>query len=84
LQLDKEVRGLVSQTSSLTERTVRDKFARLSHVSTALNLDSPAEILYNRGDNPRTKNRRLTGREVKQVLRLRRDFAPDDIELLAL
>jgi hypothetical protein len=29
-------------------------------------------------------NWRLTGREVKQVLRLRRDFAPDDIELLAL
>ena len=84
LQLDKEVRGLVSQTSSLTERTVRDKFARLSHVSTALNLDSPAEILDYWGDNAGTMNWRLTGREVKQVLRLRRDFAPDDIELLAL
>ena len=84
LQLDKEVRGLVSQTSSLTERTVRDKFARLSHISTALNLDSPAEILDYWGENAGTMNWRLTGREVKQVLRLRRDFAPDDIELLAL
>jgi len=84
LQLDKEVRGLVSQTSNLTERTVRDKFARLSHISTALNLDSPAEILDYWGDNAGTMNWRLTGREVKQVLRLRRDFAPDDIELLAL
>ena len=84
LQLDKEVRGLVSQTSSLTERTVRDKFARLSHISTALNLDSPAEILDYWGENAGTMNWRLTGREVKQVLRLRRDFAPDDIELLTL
>ena len=84
LQLDKEVRGLVSQTSSLTERTVRDKFARLSHISTALNLDNPAEILDYWGENAGTMNWRLTGREVKQVLRLRRDFAPDDIELLAL
>ena len=84
LQLDKEVRGLVSQTSSLTERTVRDKFARLSHISTALNLDNPAEILDYWGENAGTMNWRLTGREVKQVLRLRRDFAPDDIELLTL
>ena len=68
LQLDKEVRGLVSQTSNLTERTVRDKFARLSHISTALNLDSPAEILDYWGDNAGTMNWRLTGREVKQVL----------------
>lgn len=84
LQLDKEVRGLVSQSSSLTERTVRDKFARLSQISTILNLDSPAEIHDYWGENSGTVHWRLTGREAKQVLRLRRDFSPDDIELLAL
>ncbi|KAM0005187.1 hypothetical protein Hdeb2414_s0218g00837281 [Helianthus debilis subsp. tardiflorus] len=45
LQLDRDVRALVSHFSSMTQRTVRDKFARLTQMATILNLEKVSEIL---------------------------------------
>lgn len=35
----------VSHLSEFTQRTVRDKFARLTQMSTVLSLETPSEIL---------------------------------------
>ncbi|KAI3973824.1 hypothetical protein MKX01_030400 [Papaver californicum] len=45
LQLDRDARSLVSHFSGMTQRTVRDKFARLTQISTILNLEKVYEIL---------------------------------------
>ncbi|KAG8653422.1 hypothetical protein MANES_05G016350v8 [Manihot esculenta] len=45
LQLDRDTRALVSHFSSMTGRTVRDKFARLTQIATILNLEKASEIL---------------------------------------
>ncbi|KAF9596806.1 hypothetical protein IFM89_013592, partial [Coptis chinensis] len=45
LQLNRDVRALVSHFSSMTQRTVRDKFARLTQMATILNLEKVSELL---------------------------------------
>ncbi|KAF9589205.1 hypothetical protein IFM89_019714 [Coptis chinensis] len=45
LQLDRDVRALLSHFSSMTQRTVRDKFARLTQMATILNLEKVSELL---------------------------------------
>ncbi|XP_043812584.1 conserved oligomeric Golgi complex subunit 4 isoform X2 [Manihot esculenta] len=51
LQLDRDTRALVSHFSSMTGRTVRDKFARLTQIATILNLEKASEILNFWGEN---------------------------------
>ena len=70
--LEKDVRNIVACTSALTQRTVRDKFARLSQMATLLNLETPAEVLDYWGDDAMMW--RLTPFEVKRVLKLRTEF----------
>jgi hypothetical protein len=45
LAMDRDVRTLVSHLAELTQRTVRDKFARLTQMATVLSLETPSEIL---------------------------------------
>ncbi|KAK9928418.1 hypothetical protein M0R45_025554 [Rubus argutus] len=45
LQLNRDTRALVSHFSSMTQRIVRDKFARLTQMITILNLEKVSEIL---------------------------------------
>lgn len=79
LQLDRDVRLLVSALSDITQRTVRDKFARLTQMATVLGLEQAREILDYWGDNSGAMTWRLTEADVRQVLSLRVDFSRQEI-----
>ncbi|XP_061338849.1 conserved oligomeric Golgi complex subunit 4 [Gastrolobium bilobum] len=84
LQLDRDARALVSHFSIMTQRTVRDKFARLTQMATILNLEKVSEILDFWGENSGPMTWRLTPAEVRRVLGLRVDFKPEAIAALKL
>ncbi|KAK2993312.1 hypothetical protein RJ640_006800 [Escallonia rubra] len=84
LQLDRDARALVSHFSSMTQRTVRDKFARLTQMATILNLEKVSEILDFWGENSGPMTWRLTPAEVRRVLSMRVDFKPEAIAALKL
>ncbi|KAI3517089.1 hypothetical protein L1887_16296 [Cichorium endivia] len=84
LQLDRDVRALVSHFSGMTQRTVRDKFARLTQMATILNLEKVSEILDFWGENAGPMTWRLTPAEVRRVLGMRLDFKPEAIAALKL
>lgn len=84
LQLDRDTRALVTHFSSVTQRTVRDKFARLTQMATILNLEKVSEILDFWGENSGPMTWRLTPAEVRRVLSLRIDFKPEAISALKL
>nr|XP_043625281.1 conserved oligomeric Golgi complex subunit 4 [Erigeron canadensis] len=84
LQLDRDVRVLVSHFSGMTQRTVRDKFARLTQMATILNLEKVSEILDFWGENSGPMTWRLTPAEVRRVLGMRVDFKPEAIAALKL
>ncbi|KAK3004784.1 hypothetical protein RJ639_020123 [Escallonia herrerae] len=84
LQLDRDARALVSHFSSMTQRTVRDKFARLTQMATVLNLEKVSEILDFWGENSGPMTWRLTPAEVRRVLSMRVDFKPEAIAALKL
>lgn len=84
LQLDRDARTLVGHFSSMTQRTVRDKFARLTQMATILNLEKVSEILDYWGENSGSMTWRLTPAEVRRILGLRVDFKPEAIATLKL
>ncbi|XP_057291059.1 conserved oligomeric Golgi complex subunit 4-like [Hydractinia symbiolongicarpus] len=84
LQFDKELRSLIQYLTSITEWTVRDKFARLSQIATILNLEKVSELLEYWGENSGPLTWRLTPGEVRNVLSLRNDFRKEDIQRLKL
>ncbi|XP_021747647.1 conserved oligomeric Golgi complex subunit 4-like [Chenopodium quinoa] len=84
LQLDRDTRTLVSHFSSMTQRTVRDKFARLTQMATILNLEKVSEILDFWGENSGPMTWRLTPADVRRVLGLRVDFKTEAIASLKL
>jgi hypothetical protein len=84
LLLEKDVRNMVSYTANLSQRTVRDKFSRLSQMATLLNLESPAEVLDYWGENAESMMWRLSPFEVKRVLKLRVEFRDIDVDDLDL
>ncbi|XP_032219195.1 conserved oligomeric Golgi complex subunit 4 isoform X2 [Nematostella vectensis] len=84
LQLDKELRSLVGYLTAVTQWTIRDKFARLTQISTLLNLEKVSEIMDYWGANSGPLTWRLTPAEVRQVLALRIDFRSEDINRLKL
>ncbi|KAF8391623.1 hypothetical protein HHK36_023929 [Tetracentron sinense] len=84
LQLDRDARALVSHFSGMTQRTVRDKFARLTQMATILNLEKVSEILDFWGENSGPMTWRLTPAEVRRVLGLRVEFKPEAIAALKL
>ena len=84
LQFDKELRSLIQYLTSITEWTVRDKFARLSQVATILNLEKVQELLDYWGGNSGPLTWRLTPGEVRTILALRSDFRNEDIQRLKL
>ena len=68
----------------MTQRTVREKFARLTQVATVLNLEKVSEILDYWGENSGPMNLRLSSDELRRVLALRTEFSPDAIAALPL
>ena len=84
LQLDRDVRALVNHFYGMTQRPVRDKFARLTQMTTILNVEKVSEILDFWGENSGTMTWRLTPAEVRRILGLRVDFKPESIAALRL
>ncbi|XP_071957457.1 conserved oligomeric Golgi complex subunit 4-like [Antedon mediterranea] len=84
LQFDKELRSLIGYLTSVTQWTIRDKFARLSQMATLLNLERVTEVMDYWGTNSGPLTWRLTPTEVRQVLSLRNDFRHEDIKRLKL
>ncbi|KAI3928511.1 hypothetical protein MKW98_024112 [Papaver atlanticum] len=82
LQLDRDARALVNHFSGMTQRTVRDKFGRLTQKATILNLEKVSEILDFWGENAGPMTWRLTPAEVRRVLGLRVDFRTEAIAAL--
>jgi len=84
LQFDKDFRAVSTYFSSKTQRTVRDKFARLTQMSSLLNLEKVSEVAEIWGENAGSITWRLTPTEVRKVLMLRPDFPHDQITRLKL
>ena len=82
LQLDRNGRIIVSTVSEVTQRTVRDKFAKLSQMSTLLSLESAGEVLEYWGESS-DFNWCFTESQVKAILGQRVDFNARDISMLA-
>lgn len=83
LQLDRDVRTLVSSLADVTARSVRDKFARLSQIATILSLETVAEMKEFWSADAAI-SWRLTETEVREVLSQRFDFDQAEIALLSL
>ncbi|KAL1415207.1 hypothetical protein MTO96_006882 [Rhipicephalus appendiculatus] len=60
LQFDKELRYLISYMTSVTTWSIRDKFSRVSQISTLLNMEMVSEILDIWGTNAGPMTWRLT------------------------
>eukprot|EP00276_Gloeochaete_wittrockiana_P018336 CAMPEP_0184351130 /NCGR_PEP_ID=MMETSP1089-20130417/43417_1 /TAXON_ID=38269 ORGANISM="Gloeochaete wittrockiana, Strain SAG46.84" /NCGR_SAMPLE_ID=MMETSP1089 /ASSEMBLY_ACC=CAM_ASM_000445 /LENGTH=831 /DNA_ID=CAMNT_0026684379 /DNA_START=20 /DNA_END=2515 /DNA_ORIENTATION=+ len=84
LQLDRELRALLTYFSDMTQRTVRDKFARLTQIASILNLEKVTDLLEFWGDNSGPVAWRLSAADVRKVLALRVDFSQRAIEQLKL
>lgn len=96
LQFDKERRILQNYFSSITKKTVRDKFARLSQIANLLYLEKVIpccpdskhfqvkEVLDFWGQNSGHMTWRLTPGEVRKVLALRVEFSKESIAQLKL
>ena len=83
LQLDRDVRTLVSALADVTQRSVRDKFARPSQIATVLSLETVGELKEFWGADA-TISWRLTETQVREVLSQRFDFDQSEIALLSL
>ena len=82
LQLD---RARVSTLADVTQRSVRDKFARLSQIATILSLESVDELRELWGaDSAASVTWRLTETQVREVLSQRFDFDQAAISMLNL
>nr|CAG4642373.1 EOG090X02VY [Evadne anonyx] len=84
LQLDKELRALITYLSGATTWTIRDRFTRLTQIVTILNLESLSEISEYWGPNTGSITWRLTPSEVRKILALRTDFRLEDIKRVKL
>lgn len=84
LQLDKELRTMQNYFNTITQKTARDKFARLSQMATLLYLEKVSELSEYWGQNSGHMTWRLTPGEVRRVLSLRVDFNKEAIAKLKL
>ncbi|XKL63549.1 hypothetical protein PGB90_005913 [Kerria lacca] len=84
LVLDKEIRTLTSYVSNATSWSIREKFSRLTQIALILNLEKVSEILEYWGSETCSFTWRLSPKEIKQFLSLRKDFKVDDVKKLKL
>lgn len=85
LALERDVRFLSGRAAELVQRSVRDKFARLSAVAMLLGLESAKEAADLWGElGGAGISLRLSEGEVRAVLGQRREWAPEEISRLRL
>ncbi|KAL9644608.1 hypothetical protein ABK040_015347 [Willaertia magna] len=80
LQFDKDVRELLDYFTTKTDRTVRDKFSRLTQIACLLKLSDPNDLL----EIWETAQWRLSTNEMKNILLLRVEFKQDQINNLTI
>jgi conserved oligomeric Golgi complex subunit 4 len=83
LQFDKDVRTLMLFFSNKTQKTVRDKFLRLIQIASLLKMFKINEVSDQIGEG-QVMSWRLTPNEIRNVLKLRKDFTIDSIQKLKL
>lgn len=84
LQLDRDIRFLVTRFSELSQSAIREKFSRLTQMGTILCFESVEEMLDYWGDEGGSINWKLSPGEIKSILRLRTDFSETNISALLL
>eukprot|EP01135_Chromosphaera_perkinsii_P010069 Nk52_evm5s2010 gene=Nk52_evmTU5s2010 len=84
IQLDNDIRYIVTYLTTNSTFAVREKFSRVSQICTILNLDKPSDIMDYWGANAGSFSWKLTAGEVKQVMGLRVEFKREDIQRLKL
>jgi len=84
MQLDKDLRSVVSWFTARAGREVRDMFVKLSQFVLLLQLDSPKDTSEFFGANVAGGAWQLTADQVRKVLALRIDFGAQEITRLAL
>ena len=82
LQLDRNVRVIISTLSEVTQRTVRDKFVKLSQMATLLSLESVSEVLEYWG-HASDFNWCFSESQIKAMLEQRVDFDDHAIAMLS-
>lgn len=83
LQLDRQVRQMVSSLAEASQRSVRDKFARLSQMATVLSLETAAEISEYWGEAS-DFSWRFSDSQIRAILSQRVDFSDQEIGQLVL
>ncbi|CAG0913418.1 unnamed protein product [Notodromas monacha] len=84
LRLDKEIRALVAYLSSMCTWGVREKFSRLTQISTLLNMERLTEVSEFWTSRPDSVVRLMSPSQVKLVLELRDEFKPEEVRKLVL
>jgi conserved oligomeric Golgi complex subunit 4 len=77
------VRTLMLFFSNKTQKTVRDKFLRLIQIASLLKMFKINEVSDQIGEG-QVMSWRLTPNEIRNVLKLRKDFTIDSIQKLKL
>ncbi len=82
LQLDRDLRLMLSTLADLTQKPVRDKFSRLTQTATLLSLEGLSEVNDVWGDGGGAITWRLTESQARAVLAQRIDFSPQQVAAL--
>eukprot|EP00922_Rhytidocystis_sp_ex-Travisia-forbesii_P005678 GHVS01008251.1.p1 GENE.GHVS01008251.1~~GHVS01008251.1.p1 ORF type:complete len:843 (-),score=190.24 GHVS01008251.1:702-3110(-) len=80
VQVDADIRALMSFCSEISSQSVRAKFGRLIEFGDVVNLGSLDELQDIWGASSSAKAWRLSSAEIKKVLQLRGDFCLEDIK----
>eukprot|EP01061_Rhynchopus_euleeides_P040353 TRINITY_DN693_c1_g1_i2.p1 TRINITY_DN693_c1_g1~~TRINITY_DN693_c1_g1_i2.p1 ORF type:complete len:890 (+),score=404.28 TRINITY_DN693_c1_g1_i2:86-2671(+) len=82
LQIDKDIRAVKQYFSAKTDRPIREKFTKLTHIAQLLTVEKVAEVedLLNSSSCVMW---RLTPAEAQQVLLLRRDITPASLQTIS-
>jgi hypothetical protein len=86
LMLDRDMRAVLAVFSDQAQKTVRDKFVRVSQIALLLSLDKVSEVVeyWGSGGGSSAMVWRLTASDVRRVLSQRSDFRADEISKLKL
>ncbi|CAD5118829.1 DgyrCDS7507 [Dimorphilus gyrociliatus] len=83
MQLERDLRTLLTYITSLTSWTVRDKFARIQQMALVLSVENVDELKDYCGASS-SFTWRLSPNDVRRILRLRKDVKARDIAALKL
>lgn len=83
IQLERDLRTILTYITSLTSWTVRDKFARIQQMALVLSVENVDELKDYCGASS-SFTWRLSPNDVRRILRMRKDIKARDIAALKL